>query len=420
MSRRAVMLGIAAGAVTALGGAACLAYIVTPKERFDPRPPILTYTSHGFAWDAAWSPDGTRVASIGWPFGGSTYPRAVHFWDATTGNRLLICTLDDAATGRTPAGVVWSVDGRRLLATVEGPVSSTVDRVQVWDATTGQQVRSMSVRRTATAWAMNDRYLAVATPSPQAAKQQAAVPMAALISPTPAPLSTPTSEPSPPVHSTPAPLSTPTPAPPTPIPSPRDVIEIWDLATGGLVAVLDPDVSSAYSSIQKMVWAPASSKLAVSISASGAQRSSNAWHIWDASAGKEMRTIERPTQEYDVIAWSRDGKSLTLGTAVYDVETGRRTATYMVEGYIYAQAWAPDGRRIAVWARTGTGLFTTKYDVISIIEASSGRRLAMYDGGESNLAVGPLGGPSRLAWSLDGKQLLVVRKGVEVWRLGQG
>jgi Tol biopolymer transport system component len=121
-----------------------------------------------------------------------------------------------------------------------------------------------------------------------------------------------------------------------------------------------------------------------------------------------------------VIAWSRDGKSLALGPGVSDVETGRRTATYRVDGFLYAQAWAPDGRRIAVWARTGTGLYTTTYDALSLIEASSGRRIATYDGGVSETAVEPPGGPSPMAWSPDGKHLLVVSRGVEVWRLGQG
>jgi len=187
-------------------------------------------------------------------------------------------------------------------------------------------------------------------------------------------------------------------------------------------AALNPNVPSAYNLIEKMAWAPESGKLTVSTSASGPGLSSNAWQIWDAPAGKEIQTITIPTREYHVIAWSHDGKSIALGTSVYDVETGRRMATYTVDGYLYyAQAWSPDGSRIAVWTRTGAaGLYTTKYDVISIIEASSGRQIAKYDGGESDPTVGLLVGQSRMAWSPDGKKLLVVRKGVEIWRVGQG
>jgi WD40 repeat protein len=420
MPRRAVVVGIAAGAATVLGGAAYLAYALTPKERFYPRPPILTYTGHGLARDAAWSPDGTRGASTGWPYGGGTAPRAVHVWDATTGKRLLLCTLEDAATGRAPAGVVWSADGGRLLAIIEGPVSSALDRVQEWDAVTGQRVRSIPVRRTATVWAMNDRYLAVATQvAPQQAGAQRGALMGALTPSTPAPAATPTQPPtpSPPAHSTPTPPATLTPARPTPIPSPRDVIEVWELATGRLVAALDPDVPSANNSIANLVWAPESSKLAVFRSAWSPGQSSNAWQFWDAPAGKELQTIGIPTGEYDALAWSRDGKSLALGSGVYDVETGRRMATYRVDGYLYGQAWTPDGRRIAVWVRTGTGLYATKYDVISLVEASSGRQIAIYNGGESDPEVGPVGRPSPMAWSPDGKHLLVVRRGVEVWRL---
>jgi WD40 repeat protein len=422
MPRRAVVVGgIAAGAVTVLGGAAYLAFALTPKERFYPRPPILAYTGQELARDAAWSPDGTRVASTGSPYGAGTAPRAVHVWDATSGKRLLICTLEDAATGLSPAGVVWSADGGHLLAVIEGPVNSAIDRVQVWDAVTGQRVRSIPVRRNAIVWAMNDRYLAVAT---QAAPQQAAAQrgalMGALTSPTPAPPATLTPAPSPPVHSTPTPPATPTYALPTPIPPPRDVIEVWELATGRLVAALDPDVPSANNSIANMVWAPESSKLAVFRSAWSPGQSSNAWQFWDAPAGKELQSIGIPTGEYDALAWSRDGHSLALGSGVYDVETGLRTATFQVDGYLYGQAWAPDRRRIAVWFRTGTGLYATKYDVIALVEAASGRQIAIYNGGESDPEVGLVGRPSPMAWSPDGTHLLVVRRDVEVWRLGQG
>jgi WD40 repeat protein len=425
LTRRAVVVGgIAAGAVTVLGGAAYLAYTVTPKERFYPRPPILTYTGHGLARDAAWSPDGTRVASTGVE---GIDPRAVHVWDATTGKRLLLCTLEEAAPDLFPKGVVWSADGGRLLAIVEGPFIAALDgfaldRVQEWDAATGQRVRSIPVRRTATVWAMNDRYLAVATRvAPQQAAAQRGALMGALIPATPAPPATPTQPPTPTPSATLTPPATLTPALPTPIPSPRYIIEVWELATGRLVATLHPDVPSAYSSIENLVWAPESSTLAVSTLAIGPGQTSNAWQIWDAPAGKRIQTIGIPSGDYEVLAWSRDGMSLALGGGVTDVATGRRTASYRPEGFLLAQAWAPDGRRIAVWFRTGTGLYSTKYDVIAVIEASSGRQIAIYNGGVSETPVESFPGPSPMAWSPDGKHLLVVRSGeVEVWQVGQG
>jgi WD40 repeat protein len=307
--------------------------------------------------------------------------------------------------------VVWSADGERLLAVVEGPASTVIDRVQVWDVATGQRVHSIMVQRTATAWAMNEQYLAVAT---QAAQQQGTARLSTLlgapISPTLSLTPTPGATPTPP----------PTPAPPAPSPSAREVIEVWELTTGSLVAVLDPEVPAAHGAIQTMVWAPDSSKLAAFISPFGAAPPRRAWHIWDAPAGKALQTIGIPPQEYAVLAWSRDGQSLALGTGVYALETGRRSASYTAKGYLYAQAWAPDGRRFAVWERTGVGLYATKYDVISIIEASSGRQIALYDGGVSDTSVGPVDGQSRMAWSPDGHHLLVVRRAVEVWRLGPG
>jgi hypothetical protein len=315
-----------------------------------------------------------------------------------------------------------------LLALVQGPFNVALagfalDRVQEWDAATGQRVRSIPVQRTATVWAMNDRYLAVATRvAPQQAAAQRGALMGAAIQPTPTPLVTPTQPPtpSPPVHPTLTPAAPPTLVLPTPIPSPRYVVEIWELATGRLVANLHPDVPSAYTSIENLVWAPESSTLAVSTLAVGPGRVSNAWQIWDAPAAKNTQTIGVPSGDYEVLAWSRDGMSLALGGGITDVATGRRTAAYRAEGYLYAQAWAPDGSRIAVWFRTGTGLYSTKYDVIAVIEASSGRQIAIYNGGVSETPVESFPGPSSMAWSPDGKNLLVVRRDVEIWRLGRG
>jgi hypothetical protein len=66
-------------------------------------------------------------------------------------------------------------------------------------------------------------------------------------------------------------------------------------------------------------------------------------------------------------------------------------------------------------------LYATKYDVISLIEVSSGRQIAIYNDGVSETPVEPFPGPSPMAWSPDGKHLLVVRSGaVEVWPVGQG
>ena len=43
----------------------------------------------------------------------------------------------------------------------------------------------------------------------------------------------------------------------------------------------------------------------------------------------------------------------------------------------------------------------------------------MYDGGVSETTAVPLAGQSPLAWSPNGNNLLVVRKDVEIWKLGQ-
>lgn len=385
MSRRTLVVGIAAGAIATVGGGAYLAYALSRREQYDPLPPIVAYMGHNLAIDAAWSPDGMRVASVGWPNDGDANPHAVHVWDATTGKRLLLCVVKDAAAGLPLAGVVWSADGSHLLAVVKGATQADIERVQVWDAATGQPIRSLAVRRNAVTWAMNERYLAVATqvPPPPAAARRGA-----LVAVTPTPTAAPT----------PTPAATPTPPPqPTPIPLPSDVIEVWDLTTGDVVATLAPDDPSTSIPVQKMEWVPNNATLAVVASSFAPGQSIQECQIWDVATQRELRAIPIPAQEYGVVAWSRDGQSLALGINIFEVETGRNTSTYPVGGYLEALAWTPDARRIAMWARTGTGLFSRKYDVISLVDVLSGRGTATYNDGESEAAGGQPAGQSRMA-----------------------
>jgi hypothetical protein len=66
------------------------------------------------------------------------------------GRKRTLCRLEHAGTGVAPAGVVWSADRKQLVAFVKGqgmgtPGSRIVDLVQVWDAATGQRLRSLPV-----------------------------------------------------------------------------------------------------------------------------------------------------------------------------------------------------------------------------------------------------------------------------------
>jgi hypothetical protein len=235
---------------------------------------------------------------------------AVRVWDAATGKQVLICTLEQPQTGVYPQGVVWSADGRSLLAffceylSIPGNdqfKDQIVGVVQIWDAETGHPVRSFHVLPPVTitgataeagkmnayaqvrSWAMNERYLAVArtVPSSTASGRLGTVVEESFTSPTPTPQPTPTPPPvtattQPTQAPTPTPGATPTPGlPPSPLPStsPSEVIESWDLTTGSQVATLDPGRLSGDNPptaphlyvIMGLMWAPHGGNLAVNV-----------------------------------------------------------------------------------------------------------------------------------------------------------
>ncbi|HEX4716859.1 MAG TPA: WD40 repeat domain-containing protein [Ktedonobacteraceae bacterium] len=392
----AITAGIGIVTLPVMVGAVDLAYQKLFNSSLDPHH-LLTYSGHEQATDASWSPDGTRVASTGWD-------AAVQVWDATTGKKLLSCTLEKTVTGVSPLGVVWSANGKYLFAffgeyTLLSPESNRSEKrivgiVQVWDAVTGQRVRSIPIMQPTTitgpyndtvsldpqpnlmTWALNEQYLAVAISRRNAANTRDDI-----------------------------------------------VIEIWDLATGSKVSLLDPasppisppgnstPIPSALYSVVKMVWAHDSGKLAVSTTG----QSNNMCQVWDALVGKKMHTFPVVYQADDIIAWSLDGRSIALGTAIYDAETGRRGATYWLEGSLTSQGWSPNGKDLAVSTERGTGLYAPTYGTLSLIDASSGKQIAQYDEGQVDR-----GSFKKTTWSPSGKDFLVVRKGIEIWRADEG
>jgi len=77
---------------------------------------LQEYTGHtGAVTSAAWSPDGTRIAT-------SSTDNTVHLWDASTGEELRVINLPEGITGNIydyGLAVKWSPDGEHLL-TVSG------------------------------------------------------------------------------------------------------------------------------------------------------------------------------------------------------------------------------------------------------------------------------------------------------------
>jgi WD40 repeat protein len=152
--RRRVVIGLAGLGLAAAGsGSAYLLWkSLQPKYTILP---IITYRGHsGSVWSAAWSHDGTRIASAG-------ADTTVQVWSASTG-RIIYTYLGHQHHGGVPS-VTWSPDGYRIASASEDKT------VQVWPSDSEGlvlgQIKPITYRNhsdwvIAVAWSLNGKYIA--------------------------------------------------------------------------------------------------------------------------------------------------------------------------------------------------------------------------------------------------------------------
>ncbi|HKB35984.1 MAG TPA: sigma factor-like helix-turn-helix DNA-binding protein, partial [Gemmataceae bacterium] len=123
---------------------------------------------------------------------------------------------------------------------------------------------------------------------------------------------------------------------------------IWDVTTGKEIGQLTP---------------PGNHPLDLALSADGkllASGSDRSIRLWDATTGNTLPTPDGAHAWIDTLALSPDGKSLITSAMfdptairVWDLATGRQTATLTGANHVRAIAYAPDGKTFAAGAYQG-------------------------------------------------------------------
>src|SRR5262249_42126109 len=130
-------------------------------------------------------------------------------------------------------------------------------------------------------------------------------------------------------------------------------VQVWDVATGQVLARYFPPLSSGVGTVKVIAWSPDGQYLAGTL----ASRDLNEVCLWEAGTGTLVRTWPISTQ---TIAWSPNSQYLaTIGSQVmvWQVGTGQAVVKYdylPTRQTIFSIAWSPDGTRLAAAADDGT------------------------------------------------------------------
>ena len=220
----------------------------------------------------SWSPDGKRLAS-------ASYDKTVIVWDAQTGEK--VRSLEGHSDWVNK--VSWSPDGKRLASASEDKT------VIVWDAQTGEKIRSLtghSAPVESVSWSPDGKRLASG--------------------------------------------------------SGDKTMIVWDAQTGEQIRSLKGHSHW----IDTVSWSPDGKRLA------SASRDDTVI-VWDAESGAKIHTLEGHSNCVESVSWSPDAKRLASASRdrtviVWDAQTGEKIRS--LEGHsatVESVSWSPDGKHLA-------------------------------------------------------------------------
>jgi Tol biopolymer transport system component len=331
MSRRAILVGAAAGTV-ALGAGGPLAWLtastanqatsVTPTLANSTGTALYTYAGHhDRVWAVAWSPDRSMLASAG-------SDRIVQVWKVDNG------TLVYTYTGHTDTiyGLAWSPDSKRIAS------ASYDQTIQIWDAVSGYYPYTYSGHTSwvwTVAWSPDGQYIASAGGDSRVQIWHAERREQVFIygghkgyihglawSPDSKWLVSVSSD---------------------------KTARIWKIADGKELFIHRPYGTTIWS----VAWSPDGQRIATACDNKTVQ-------VWDTSGGNHLYIYYGQSDFVYAVAWSPDGKRIASAgddktVQVWDAEDGGHA--YIYTGHhdaVRAVAWSPDGKRIASasWDKT--------------------------------------------------------------------
>jgi WD40 repeat protein len=385
ISRRTALLGLLGlGGLAALGVANSTGPLSGWMQKWG-YPPGLLFSSDEFGsvFEAAWSPDGKRIAFGGLSSDGQhSNPGMIQIWDVFAGEHLLTLAIPTAPDGLFNLLLTWSPDGKTLFSASEGVDLAVADgnikEVRTWDVATGKSLHSFTFTENGgDVWALNARYIAREVGR----------------------------------------FST------------GNVVQVRDITNGHLVNTLKgPFSDEAPEAPLLLKWAPDGRRLAV-VNGEGV----GTVQIWDAIAGTHLQSAQLsesirglapvpPDDHY--LAWSPDGKYLAgirdqgpidiLDPVTNDVvftyaKNERKSLVDQMaadEGEsVEAVAWSSGKKEYIAYSSVDSNSQST----ISIYVALTNKRVQTYT---------QPGHVSRLIWSPDGNYLAVAGGDrLRVWKV---